>query len=80
MPGLRRAIVPAGRTSFRRFHRRLFPVRSIRIRLTSYEIGLKTDLGRRVSFDIAAYHLDWKDIQLFSVVDSVGVNVNGGRR
>ncbi len=46
--------------------------------LTSYEIGLKTDLGRRVSFDIAAYHLDWKDIQLLTVVDSVGVNINGG--
>lgn len=46
--------------------------------LTSYEIGLKNDLGRGASFDIAAYHLNWKDIQLFSVVSGVGVNVNGG--
>lgn len=46
--------------------------------LTSYEIGLKNDLGHGASFDIAAYHLNWKDIQLFSLVDSVGVNVNGG--
>ena len=46
--------------------------------LTSYEIGLKTDLGRRMSFDIAAYHLKWKDIQLITLIDSVGVNINGG--
>jgi iron complex outermembrane recepter protein len=46
--------------------------------LTSYEVGLKTDLGRRASFDIAAYHLNWKDIQLITVIDGVGVNINGG--
>jgi outer membrane receptor protein involved in Fe transport len=46
--------------------------------LTSYEVGLKTDIGRRVSFDISAYHLSWNDIQLFTVVDLVGVNINGG--
>ncbi|GAA4748043.1 TonB-dependent receptor [Sphingomonas daechungensis] len=46
--------------------------------LTSYEIGLKNNLGHGASFDIAAYHLKWKDIQLFSVVSGVGVNVNGG--
>ena len=46
--------------------------------LTSYEVGLKNDLGRGASFEIAAYHLSWKDIQLFSVVSGVGVNVNGG--
>lgn len=46
--------------------------------LTSFEVGLKNDLGRGASFDIAAYHLSWKDIQLFSVVSGVGVNVNGG--
>ena len=47
--------------------------------LTSYEVGLKADLGRRSSLDIAAYHLNWKDIQLFSLVDNFGVNVNGGK-
>jgi outer membrane receptor protein involved in Fe transport len=47
--------------------------------LTSYEVGLKADFGRRSSFDIAAYHLNWKDIQLFTIVDNFGVNVNGGK-
>ncbi|MEO7655409.1 MAG: TonB-dependent receptor [Sphingomicrobium sp.] len=46
--------------------------------LTNYEVGLKNDLGGGASFNIAAYHLSWKDIQLFSVVNGVGVNVNGG--
>ena len=46
--------------------------------LTSYEIGLKTDVGRRISFDIAAYHLNWKDIQLFTAIENVGANINGG--
>lgn len=46
--------------------------------LTSYEIGLKTDIGRRVSLDLAAYHLSWKDIQLLTSIDNVGVNINGG--
>ena len=46
--------------------------------LTSYEIGLKTDLGLRVSFDLSAYHLSWKDIQLFTSIDNVGANINGG--
>jgi outer membrane receptor protein involved in Fe transport len=46
--------------------------------LTSYEVGIKTDIGRRLSLDLAAFYLDWKDIQLITVVDSVGVNINGG--
>jgi outer membrane receptor protein involved in Fe transport len=45
--------------------------------LTSYEVGLKTDVGRRVSFDASAYHLVWKNIQLFTQVDNFGVNING---
>jgi iron complex outermembrane recepter protein len=45
--------------------------------ITSYEVGLKSDVGRRVSLDIAAYHLKWKDIQLFSFIDNFGVNING---
>lgn len=48
-------------------------------RLTNYEIGLKTDIGRRMSFDIAAYVLKWKDIQLFVVQDGIGFNANGGK-
>jgi outer membrane receptor protein involved in Fe transport len=46
--------------------------------LTSYEIGLKTDVGRRLSLDLAAYHLSWKDIQLLTTIDNVNVNINGG--
>jgi outer membrane receptor protein involved in Fe transport len=46
--------------------------------LISYEIGMKTDLGRRLSFDLSAYHLDWTDIQLLTAIDNVGVNINGG--
>lgn len=46
--------------------------------LTSYEIGLKHDLGRRFSLDLAAYHLKWKDIQLITTIDNFNVNINGG--
>lgn len=46
--------------------------------ITSYEVGLKKDLAHGASFDISAYHLNWKDIQLFSLVNGFGVNVNGG--
>lgn len=45
--------------------------------ITSYEIGLKSDIGRTLSFDIAAFHLKWKDIQLFAFIDNFGVNANG---
>ena len=46
--------------------------------LTSYEVGLKHDLGRRFSLDVAAYHLKWKDIQLITSIDNFNVNINGG--
>lgn len=46
--------------------------------ITSYEIGLKSDFGRLASLDISAYHLDWRDIQLFSFVGGFGINANGG--
>ena len=45
--------------------------------LTSYEAGLKTDIGRRFSLDLAAYHLRWKDIQLFGSANNFGFNDNG---
>ena len=45
--------------------------------LVSYEVGLKADLARNVSFDIAAYHLDWNGIQLFGSVNNFGFNDNG---
>ena len=47
--------------------------------LTSYEIGLKTGSPDGViSLDIAAYFLDWKDIQLLATVNDFNINANGG--
>ena len=47
--------------------------------LISYEAGLKADfLDRRLSLDASMYYLDWKDIQLLAVINSFGVNANGG--
>ena len=47
--------------------------------LTSYEVGLKADApGGMFSIDMSGYFLDWKDVQLFVVVNNVGINANGG--
>lgn len=47
--------------------------------LTSYEVGLKSDLREAgLSFDLAAFYLDWKDVQLLAVINEFGVNANGG--
>ena len=47
--------------------------------LTSFEAGLKTSSSSGLfALDIAAYFLDWEDIQLFAVVNGFGVNANGG--
>ncbi len=47
--------------------------------LTNYEVGLKaaTDDGR-FGLDVAAYYLDWEDVQLFTIINNVGLNANGG--
>lgn len=46
---------------------------------TNYELGFKADwLDHALSVDIAAYYIDWKDIQLFASVNGTGVNTNGG--
>jgi outer membrane receptor protein involved in Fe transport len=44
----------------------------------SYEVGFKS-LSRdgMLSFDVAAFHIDWKDIQLLAIVNGFGVNTNG---
>src|SRR5205085_12611908 len=48
-------------------------------RLTSYEAGIKGDwFGRKLSLDVAAFYLDWTDIQLFAQVNGVGMDANGG--
>jgi len=47
--------------------------------LTNYEVGLKADSpDGRFAMDVAAYFLDWEDVQLLAVVNGVGLNANGG--
>jgi iron complex outermembrane recepter protein len=47
--------------------------------LTSYEVGLKIESDDRAyTLDIAAFHIDWEDIQLYAQVNDFGVNINGG--
>lgn len=47
--------------------------------LVSYEAGVKAEtVDRRFSIDLAAFHLEWKDIQLFARVNGVGLTANGG--
>ncbi len=47
--------------------------------LTSYELGLKADTADgRFGVDVAAYFLDWDDVQLLAVVNGIGLNANGG--
>jgi outer membrane receptor protein involved in Fe transport len=48
-------------------------------KLTNYEIGLRTESASGdFSFDVAAFFLDWEDIQLFAQINNVGLNANGG--
>jgi iron complex outermembrane receptor protein len=56
-----------------------FPVTFDADTLTSYEVGLKTDVGRHLSFDVAAYHLTWKDIQVLGSINNFNFNDNAGR-
>jgi outer membrane receptor protein involved in Fe transport len=47
--------------------------------LTNYEIGYKgSSADGRFALEVAAFYIDWEDIQLLTVVDNFGVNVNGG--
>jgi outer membrane receptor protein involved in Fe transport len=44
----------------------------------SWEAGAKAETpDHRFSIDAAAFHINWKNIQLFAVVNNFGVNVNG---
>lgn len=46
---------------------------------TNYEIGLKTQTAdRRLSAEISAFVVEWKNIQLLAQVENFGVNTNGG--
>ena len=50
-------------------------------RLTNWEMGIKAEApdGRLWSAELAAYHIDWKNIQLFARVNQIGINANGGK-
>lgn len=54
-------------------------------RLTNWELGVKAEApdGHLWSAELAAYHIDWKDIQLFEIFGSgsnaIGINANGGK-
>jgi iron complex outermembrane receptor protein len=47
--------------------------------LDSYEIGVKSQSAdRRVTLDVAAYRIDWEDIQVGASFNGIGGLVNGG--
>lgn len=47
--------------------------------LASYEIGMKSQFAdRRVQLDLAAFRIDWDDIQVASSFNGIGGLVNGG--
>lgn len=46
----------------------------------NYEAGVKAETADGTfSFDLAVFHIDWKDIQLTAVVNGFGINTNGGK-
>lgn len=48
--------------------------------LTSYELGWKSEFfENRLLFDVAAYHIDWSNIQVGANVGGVNVLINGGQ-
>ncbi|SAL54471.1 TonB-dependent receptor [Caballeronia udeis] len=48
--------------------------------LTSYELGYKADfLEKRASISLSAFDIEWKDIQLFNVVDGLNLITNGAK-
>ena len=48
--------------------------------IISYELGLKAQTSdRSFAIDLAAFHIDWDDIQLLAAVNGYGVNTNGGK-
>lgn len=48
--------------------------------LISYEVGVKAETAdRSFGLDIAAFYIDWSDIQLFAQVEDFGINANGGK-
>jgi outer membrane receptor protein involved in Fe transport len=46
---------------------------------TNYELGLKTQTpDHLLSFEVTAFRIDWKDVQLLAQIEGLGVNTNGG--
>jgi outer membrane receptor protein involved in Fe transport len=46
--------------------------------IVSYEAGVKAETAdHRFSIDASAFHIDWKNIQLFAIISGFGVNANG---
>jgi iron complex outermembrane receptor protein len=46
----------------------------------NYEVGARsTLLDGTLSLDVAAFYVNWKDIQVFELVDMTGINGNGGK-
>ena len=44
----------------------------------NYEAGVKAETDDRTfSFDLSGFHIDWKRIQLLTVVNNFGINING---
>lgn len=48
-------------------------------KLWNYELGTKLALNDVLTLDASVFHIDWKDIQLQSVVDGLTAFVNGRR-
>ena len=45
----------------------------------NYETGIRSNLlDNRLSVDLTAFLIKWKKIQLFEVVENIGINANGG--
>lgn len=46
--------------------------------LVSYEAGIKAESADgSFTIDLAGFHIDWNDIQLFTRINNVGLNING---
>ncbi len=47
-------------------------------KIVNYELGAKGDLlGRALSYDISAFLIDWKDIQITQVIGENGLTYTG---
>ena len=46
--------------------------------VTSYEAGFKGETeDRTFALDVSGFHIDWKNIQLLTVINNFGINING---